>query len=469
MNKKKQLAKNTLIIFFGRVCTQLISYFLLPLYTAYLATSEYGLVDLVQTYITLLVPIVTLELEMSVFRYLIDVRGKEKDTKVLMSNNFFILGISLSSFTLLYLIITSFVVIPFRFLILFDAIVCVLSGNFLQIARGFGRTVDFSISCILTGITTILSNIVMICYLHRGAEGMIFSMALANFICALYLFLRIKMYHYIDFSLVDKKLIKDMNRYSIPLIPNGVSWWIVNASDRSIIAFVLGAGANGLYAISNKFPTIISSLTGVFNLSWSESAALHIDSPDRDEFFSDITNTVIKLFTSMGAGMIACMPFLFPLFINAKFQEAYQYIPFLVLGTVFNVAICLYSQVYLAKKLSKQVASTAILGAIINIVINVLFIKKIGLYAAALSTAISYFVMMLYRHIDLKKYIHITLEKGLVLKTIILFTFAITLYYQNNLYLNILNLMVVSIYAVLINKKFLLSSYHVVIDKILKR
>ena len=469
MNKKKQLAKNTLIIFFGRVCTQLISYFLLPLYTAYLATSEYGLVDLVQTYITLLVPIVTLELEMSVFRYLIDVRGKEKDTKVLMSNNFFILGISLSSFTLLYLIITSFVVIPFRFLILFDAIVCVLSGNFLQIARGFGRTVDFSISCILTGITTILSNIVMICYLHRGAEGMIFSMALANFICALYLFLRIKMYHYIDFSLVDKKLIKDMNRYSIPLIPNGVSWWIVNASDRSIIAFVLGAGANGLYAISNKFPTIISSLTGVFNLSWSESAALHIDSPDRDEFFSDITNTVIKLFTSMGAGMIACMPFLFPLFINAKFQEAYQYIPFLVLGTVFNVAICLYSQVYLAKKLSKQVASTAILGAIINIVINVLFIKKIGLYAAALSTAISYFVMMLYRHIDLKKYIHITLEKGLVLKTIILFTFAITLYYQNNLYLNILNLMVVSIYAVLINKNFLLSSYHVVIDKILKR
>ena len=469
MNKKKQLAKNTLIIFFGRVCTQLISYFLLPLYTAYLATSEYGLVDLVQTYITLLVPIVTLELEMSVFRYLIDVRGKEKDTKVLMSNNFFILGISLSSFTLLYLIITSFVVIPFRFLILFDAIVCVLSGNFLQIARGFGRTVDFSISCILTGITTILSNIVMICYLHRGAEGMIFSMALANFICALYLFIRIKMYHYIDFSLVDKKLIKDMNRYSIPLIPNGVSWWIVNASDRSIIAFVLGAGANGLYAISNKFPTIISSLTGVFNLSWSESAALHIDSPDRDEFFSDITNTVIKLFTSMGAGMIACMPFLFPLFINAKFQEAYQYIPFLVLGTVFNVAICLYSQVYLAKKLSKQVASTAILGAIINIVINVLFIKKIGLYAAALSTAISYFVMMIYRKKKKKKYIHITLEKGLALKTIILFTFAITLYYQNKLYLNILNLMVVSIYAVLINKKILLSSYHVVIDKILKR
>ena len=98
-----------------------------------------------------------------------------------------------------------------------------------------------------------------------------------------------------------------------------------------------------------------------------------------------------------------------------------------------------------------------------------LFIKKIGLYAAALSTAISYFVMMIYRHIDLKKYIHITLEKGLIIKTILLFTFAITLYYQNNMYYNIINLIGVSIYAVLINKSFLLSSYHVVIDKFFKK
>ena len=127
MNKKKQFAKTTIIIFFGKVCTQLISFFLLPLYTAYLATSEYGLVDLIQTYVTLLVPIITLELEMSIFRYLIDSRGNAKDTKKLISNNFYVLGISLLIFIILYLIFTSFVYIPFRFLILFDIIVCVLS------------------------------------------------------------------------------------------------------------------------------------------------------------------------------------------------------------------------------------------------------------------------------------------------------------------------------------------------------
>ena len=466
MNKKKQLAKNTIIILFGRVCTQLISFFLLPLYTSYLTTKDYGLVDLIQTYVTLLVPIITLELEMSIFRYLIDSRSDDKNTKKLISNNFYVLGISLFIFSILYILVTCFITLPFRWLILVDIIVCVLSGNFLQVARGFGKTVDYSVSCILTGLTTVISNIILICHFKMGAEGMIISMALANFICSLYLFIRLKLWNKISFKLVDKKLLKDMFKYSIPLIPNGVSWWIVNVSDRTIIKILLNTGANGIYAVSNKFPTIISSLTGVFNLSWSESAALHVNSPDRDEFFSDVFNTIMKLFTAMGVGMIACMPFVFPLLINSKFNDAYNYIPYLVLGSVFNVAICLYSQVYLAKKLSKQVASTAILGAIINIAINVVFIKSIGLYAAAISTAISYFVMMVYRHIDLKKYVSIKVEKKLIIYTILIFSFSIILYYQNNLILNIINLVVVCLYAFLLNRKFLFKSLKTVTSKI---
>ena len=466
MNKKKQLAKNTIIIFFGRVCTQLISFFLLPLYTSYLATKEYGTVDLIQTYVTLLVPIITLELEMSIFRFLIDSRKSEKETNKLISNNFFILGISLSIFSILYIIVSSIVTIPYRWLILVDIIVCVLSGNFLQVARGFGKTLDYAISCILTGLTTVISNIILICFVHMQAEGMIISMALANFMCSLYLFIRLKLYSKINFKIVDFKQIKEMYKYSLPLIPNGISWWIVNVSDRSIISIVLGASANGLYAISNKFPTIISSLTGVFNLSWSESAALHINSSDRDEFFSDITNTVLRLFMALGVGMLACMPFVFPILIDVKYNDAYNYIPFLVLGTVFNVAICLYSQVYLAKKLSKQVASTAIVGGIINILIDVIFIKQIGLYAAAISTMISYFVMMIYRHFDLKKYVNIKIEKKLIIESIIIYTFTLLIYYQKSIMLHVICLLIVCIYAFITNKDFLKSSYLTVVKKI---
>lgn len=469
MSKKKELMKNTIIIFMGKVCTQLISFLLLPLYTSYLLTEEYGFVDLVTTYVTLIVPIITMELEMSVFRYLVDCRKDEKEKKKIFSNNFIILLVSLALFIVLYLVVTCFWKFDYCYLILFDIIICTFSGNFLQITRGVGRTLDYAISCIITGVTTILLNILLIVVFKLGAFGMITSMALANGLGAVYLFIRLKMWQYIDFKKKDKKLIKEMYKYSIPLVPNGISWWIVNVSDRSIITAVLGTAANGIYAVSNKFPTILSSLLGIFNLSWSESAALHVNSPDRDQFFSEVSNTVTKLFTCLGVGMISCMPFVFPILINKNYNDAYNYIPILILGSVFNVIICLYSALYIAKKMTKQVAITSIIGAIINIIINVVLIKYLGLYAAALSTAISYFIMMVYRHFDLKKYMRITYEKGLLMKTILIFTFAIILYYQHNIYLDILNLVVVVIYSILMNKDFLVSSYKTVVSKVFRK
>lgn len=466
MSKKKELAKNTIIIFLGKVCTQLISFFLLPLYTGYLSTEQYGTVDLIQTYVRLLVPLITIELEMGVFRFLIDARNKEKETKNVMSNNFTILFTSLFLFTVLFLVVTHFWKIDYRYLILLDIFICTINGNLLQVARGFGKTLDYSIACIITGIMTIVLNIILIMFCGLRVSGMVISTALANGLGALYLFIRLKLYKYIRKDLIDTKLIKEMFKYSAPLIPNDISWWIVSVSDRSIISLVLGTAANGVYAISNKFPTLLSNVMGIFNMSWCESATLHIDSEDRDEFFSDICNTVVKLFTAIGVGLIACMPFIFPILINSKYDEAFVYIPILVLGVIFNVGVLLYGSIYIAKKMTKQVAATSVIGAIINIVVNVLLIKVIGLYAAALSTMISYFAMMLYRHFDLKKYLTITYEKGLIIKTTLIFAFVIILYYQRNMILNVINLIVVCIYAFITNKDFLIGSYNAICKKL---
>ncbi len=466
MNKKKELAKNTIIIFLGKVCTQLISFFLLPLYTGYLSTKQYGTVDLIQTYVRLLVPLITIELEMGVFRFLIDARGREKDTKEVMTNNFTILFLSLFLFSVVYLVVTQFVKIDYRFLILFDVFICTITGNLLQVARGFGKTLDYSIACIITGVTTVLLNILLIVFMGMRVPGMVISMAVANGFGALYLFIKLKMYKYFKRELVDKLLIKKMVKYSAPLVPNSLSWWIVSVSDRSIVSAILGTAANGIYAVSNKFPTLLSSIFAIFNMSWCESATLHIDSSDRDEFFSDICNTIVKLFTSLGVGLIACMPFVFPILINAKYDTAYIYIPILTLGVVFNVGVSLYSSIYIAKKMTKQVASTSVMGAIINIVVNVLLIKYIGLYAAAFSTMIAYFIMMVYRHFDLKKYLNIKYEKGLFVKIISIFTFTLILYYQRNMYLDILNLFVVVIYSIVINKEFLLGAYKTVFERL---
>ena len=63
MNKEKQLIKNTAIVSIGKICTQLITFFLLPLYTALLTTEQYGVVDLMNTLVALFLPIVTLQIK----------------------------------------------------------------------------------------------------------------------------------------------------------------------------------------------------------------------------------------------------------------------------------------------------------------------------------------------------------------------------------------------------------------------
>ena len=72
MNQKKQLLMNTIIIAVGKLSTQVISFLLLPLYTSKLTPGEYGTYDFLVTLSTFLVPIITLLMEESMFRFLID-------------------------------------------------------------------------------------------------------------------------------------------------------------------------------------------------------------------------------------------------------------------------------------------------------------------------------------------------------------------------------------------------------------
>lgn len=81
MNSKKEYIVNTITLLIGKFSTQFVSFLLIPLYTRLLIASDYGFIDLVQTYITLFVPIFTLKLDSATFRFLIDCRKEDKKKK----------------------------------------------------------------------------------------------------------------------------------------------------------------------------------------------------------------------------------------------------------------------------------------------------------------------------------------------------------------------------------------------------
>ena len=452
MSKGKDLAKNTAIVSIGKICTQLITFFLLPVYTAVLSNEEYGVVDLLNTLTSLLLPIATLQIEQGIFRYLLDCReNKEKQTTLITTVSKFIL-VQSAICILIFLCASPFIHNEYKYFLMANLFMGILSSISLQICRGLGDNKTYAVGSFITGALTVILNVIFIVAFKWGAYGMLIATAISNLLCAIYVFVKKNIYKYIDIKQNDKKLLKDIIKYSVPLIPNMISWWIVSASDRTIISAVIGVAQNGIYSAANKFSGIFSTLYSVFNLTWTESASININSEDRDEFFSKIFDFIVRFFGSLCLGTIAVMPFVFGILVNEKFAESYYQIPILILGSVFNILVSFLGSVYVAKKLTKEIAKTSIIAAIINIVVNVALINQIGLYAASISTVIAYFAMFIYRWIDVKKYVSIKTNKTLIAVLSVSFLVAIITYYLKMKIISIVVLLAVIIIAIYINK-----------------
>ncbi len=458
MNKKKELIKNTIIILLGKVCTQFLSFFLLPLYTGVLSSMEYGVVDLITTYMVLIVPIITLQLEMALFRELLDARRNENKKKVIISSAFFSIGMQFIICLIICLGINVFINIPYKISILFNIVTLMMSNILLQIARGNGDNVGYSLACVIAGGFTIIFNILFLVVLNFKVEGMLLSTALGNSLAVIFLFFRVKLYKYIKYNCVTKKEIRRLLKYSIPLVPNGLIWWVINVSDRTLITWFIGVEANGIYAVSNKFSTILIQIYNVFNLSWTEAASIHINDEDKDQFFSDTFNNTIKIFSSICLLMICILPFVFSILINEEYYEAYTYIPFLLLGMIANIVVSFIGCIYVAKKMTKEVARTSFWSGVLNIFINIVCIKIIGIYAAVVSTILSFLLMSIYRYIAVQKYVRLKVDISMLFKLIILFCITLISYFYRNIILCFITLICVGGYLLYFNKDTLLPS-----------
>lgn len=452
-NREKQLAKNTLIIAIGQISTKFIGFFLLPLYTSLLSAKEYGIVDLLNTFVALIIPIVFLQMDQAVFRFLIDVRDNKKEKTKIISTVFCTIAIQLLIYILIYLIFGRFIHNEYKHFLVLNVIAIMLSSILLQISRGIGDNLIYSIGSLISGLGTIILNVIFIAGMNLGANGMLLATLIANIICSIFVFFKLKIYSFIKFSFFNKNVQKEILKYSIPLIPNQLSWWIVNTSDRVIITSLLGIASNGIYSAASKISSILITIFNIFNMTWSESTALHFKDSDNSEYFSKITNMTINFFTYICLIIISIMPLIFKYLITgAEYSDAYFHIPILLLSTIFSISVSLFGSIYVALKKTKEIAKTSFYAAIINILINFIFIEYIGLYAASISTLVSYFAMAIYRYFDVQKYIKIKLVKKDLLINTFISILTIFIYYLRVKLISLIYLIILLTCFIITNK-----------------
>lgn len=451
MKKNFELIKNTIIIFIGKASTQLISFLLLPIYTRYLSTDEYGLVDLIVTYVTLLVPVIALQLEMASFRFLIDSRKNIQEQKKIISSISFMLLILVSVFLLIYIPFTIFIDFKFKHIIILNILSTLLYSVLLQTCRGFGDNISYSIASCISGIVNVVLSIVFVIILKYGGLGVLLATCIGNLIASLYMIYKSKLISFINKKSISKDKSKELLKYSVPLIPDSISWWIVNASDRTIVSIILSVAENGIYAVANKFSTIYTGVFNVFSLSWNESLSVHIDEEDVADYINNTYDYIFNFFFGISLIIICVIPLIGSLFITNDYIEAYMHIPILMIAAFFNVLSTFLSAIYFAKKETKKIAKTSLFGAFVNIIVNLCLIKFVGLYAASISTLIAYLFLFIYRYFDIKKMFDLNLFKKDKIFSFIFSIVVIIFYYLNITWLNYINILLLMIVLFTIN------------------
>lgn len=453
MNQKRELIKNTLIISLGKFSTRIVSFILLPLYTALLSKSEYGSFDLLNTISIFLIPIITLQLEEAMFRFLIDAKTNS-DKKKIFTQTVFYAFISFIIWSLIIILVSKLINYQYGYwlvLYLFGSITFNIATSF---SRGEGRFKLYSFLSFINSALNILLNVLFIAVFKLGLTGLFLAYIISCVLIGIFGIVKLKAYKYLNIKSLDKKTIYEMINYSLPLVPNNISWHAIGLTDRLIITNILNTSMNGIYSVANRFPTIITTCFGFFNVSWRESASKMVNKEERDLFYNSVYLNLKHFLISVSILVVAILPFAFKILVNKNYNEAYIYIPLMILSTYYANMSNFSSGIFAAYKDNKILAPTTFVAAILNFVFGILLIKPLGLFGPIIGTFVAYFIINKYRDYKLQKYFTISKDKYKYL-SLLLFALITLLYYSNNYILYILGILISIWYFYYLNKSLI--------------
>lgn len=401
-NKKKSLATNTIMLGIGTICSKCLSFLFVPLFSRWLTTSQYGDFDLYVTYVTLLVPFMTLSTGEALFRFLVD-ESDEKHRKSVVTNSALVSGLGsivVSIVVFLFLKMQSKeLAIPFVIYLISE----VIYGFITYFLRGIRKLNIYAFTGTINMLVTFCAVFFLVKIEGYGTAGMMLGYAVAFSITSVIIILKTKIWKFLEIKLIDPAVMKELIVYSLPMIPNAISWWIVNVSDRSIIKIFLGSAFNGLYALANKIPALCTTLFNVFHLSWQENISLTIDDNDRNTYINEVFNQIAQTMISICLPVLSVNYFLFRYVFSADYFDGTYQVPILMASVIVNVMAQFFGGIFVALKQPKMNGSTTVIGAATNIVVHLVSIRFIGLYAASLSTLIAFIVLFVIRYIILAK------------------------------------------------------------------
>lgn len=405
----KRLFENIGIFTLANFASRFLSFLILPVYTYYLSTEEYGTIDLLSTTIQLAFPIFTLSISDAVMRF--GISHKEK-------NKILSLGFSITVIGLIPLLLISCFASMFignsKLMIYFIIIYFLqaLNSLFSAFTKAIDKTKEMAIITTFTSLGILILNVCFIAGFKYGVEGYWISTILGNLIGIIMYFLICKIHCYFTLDLkniASKNLLFEMLAYSIPLIPNALFWWINSSLDRWTLTFFTSVSVVGLYSFANKIPTILSTINSIFNQAWNLSLFQNEDS-ERNSFFCKVYKYYSDIMFCCTIGIIWLSKVVATYMFSNEFFSAWMFIPILTIGVYYNSLNGFFGSLFTASKQTKYIFTTTLTGSIVNLILNIPFVLAGGAIGAAVATLISYVMVCIMRVAKMKKNFNIKIE-----------------------------------------------------------
>ena len=409
MNKYEKLMGNTLIFAIGSFSSKLLVFFMLGYYTAVLSPAEFGISDRITTTSNLLMPFVMLSINEAVIRFAMD--------KTIRRSDVFTVGIKtvLVGFVVFLAVIPIMLriemIAPYTALIYAYVLFGMLKSVCALFVRSIGYVRLFAIDGFIATGTTIGFNVLFLSGFKWGLNGYIISIIASNVFSILFLFIVARLWRYLDFGRNVKQLQKEMLRYSIPLIPTTMFWWIINVSNRYMVTYFCGDDAAGLLAIACKIPSLLTIVSAIFYQAWQISAVSESgQGASTSKFYTRTYDYYGTLLFCAASGIIMLIRPITAILYDEAYHQSWEFVPFLVIAEVFSSLITFLGSFYMVSKRNATVPLAIFIGAVINVAMNLLLIPDYGVLGAAFATLISYLLAFGIRAVDIKRLVTVKLD-----------------------------------------------------------
>ena len=456
MKELWRFIKTSGVYFAGTVLTKLITFLLLPLYTAYIDPEGMGIYDVATAYVTFLCSVVYLDIWSAVMRFTYEYVGDEQKKPITSGTVIFVLSSTL--YTVIMIVVYAIFRVDYMFLIYLYGLLANTQYFCGYIARTQGKNVLYAVGGIAGSLTTILVNILLLVGFKMDYSALLISSCVGYIANIGIVSIGAKIPRLISLKAFEYKLFKQMFCFSLPLCVNSVAYWFLSSYNRVAITNVLGNAANGMYAIASRFGSFITLFTSCFTMAWQE-ISYSKEAGGMEDQSAFYTKAINSYFQFLGMGLIMIIPavyIIYPIMVNESYAGGKSMVPLYLIATVASAISSFLGNIFTAIKKNDLLFYTTVVGSVVNVIMVHLLLPVMGVEGASAALFCGFAINCVVRIKMLQKYLGFSVEWKFLGALVIMFIIVWTIYNLGNILANILAFVVAAIITLIIFKEYIL-------------